>query len=305
MIILGCSSFSKSQKIDRYISSNDIDKIVILSPQKFTFPYHPSLPVEWLEYKDIIEYKPFYRLLQEIDGRTLVVVNECLRTQNRNDLTFNCIRHYLNQARHQIVFQYFPIIDGKEDFMTLFDFDTRSQWKRHPFKVDLLLHSQIEANEIPISFEVVEIEASQKTKKLYNRKREELFDELRLKDPHTIPRNLYLIGGKERASAAGNSAVLSRNKRLQMKRCQTYKEDGYQSRPYFIVDLPHNHIDFNDVAALSEQSAFRVASTDLKVDKWYIDRYQRWKEELNYVYSVLQQNKKCIRSRQGADLVCL
>lgn len=305
MIILGYSTSEKCSKINEYVRDNDINKIVILSPIKFIFPYRSGAPLEWLEYKDIIEYKPFYRLLQEIDNRTLVVVNECLRTQNRNDLTFNCIRHYLNQTRHQLVFQFLPIIDGKEDFMTLFDFDTRSQWKRHPFDPGLLEGSQIFVNEVPISFDVLEVEALQKTKKLYNTKKAEFFDGLGLKDPHTIPRNLYLIGGKERGAVAGSSATLARNQRLQMERCHTYKEASYPSRPYFVVDLPHNHIDFNDVVTLSGQSGFPVASTDLKVDKWYISRYQKWKEELDYVYSVLQQNQKCIRGRQRTDLVRL
>lgn len=304
MIVLGYSTLEKSSKIDEYVQANDIDKIVILSPRKFMFPFCSTLPFEWLEYKDIIEYKPFYRLLQEINKRTLVVVNECLRTQNRNDLTFNCIRHYLNQTTHQIVFQFLPIIDGINDFMTLFDFDTRSQWKRYPFDAGLLERSQVVAKEIPISFDVVRVEASQKTKSLYCRKKAELFSGLGLKDPHTIPRNLYLIGGKERSEAAGNLPALARNQRLQLD-CQTYKEGSYPSQPYFVVDMPHNHIDFNDMVTLSGQSRFSVAATDLKVDQWYISRYQKWKEELDHVYAVLQQNQKRIGSSQRTDLVCL
>ena len=71
---------------------------------------------------EIIQYKFYYRLLQEIGKDTLLVVNECLRMQNRYDLTYNCLRLFLQQTPHALVFQYLPIIDTIADFMVLFDF---------------------------------------------------------------------------------------------------------------------------------------------------------------------------------------
>jgi hypothetical protein len=71
---------------------------------------------EFIEYNELIECRTFYRLLQEIDQRTLVVLNECLRNQNRYDLTFNCIRHFLRQTSHHLIFQY-AIIEQPSDLL--------------------------------------------------------------------------------------------------------------------------------------------------------------------------------------------
>ena len=66
----------------------------------------PDHDDEFIEWADIIEYRYYYRLLQEIGSKTLVVVNECLRTQARHDLTYNCMRLFLNQTDHRLIFQY-------------------------------------------------------------------------------------------------------------------------------------------------------------------------------------------------------
>ena len=237
-------------------------------------------------------YKFFYRLLQEIDGKTLVVVNGCLRTQNRNDLTYNCIRHFLAQTEHRLVFQYLPIIDGAEDFMTLFDFDTRSQWKRERFDTELISSAEIVIKPITAQFHLKPIVASTKAKLAYAKQKEELFSSLGAKDPHTLPRNLYLLAGKEKLQAVFDwVSYVGRNNRFKLPSLQTYKEDAYTQSPYTVFEFCHNHIDFNDFMCLSGQSEFDVLATDLKADQWYCDRYQQWAKELERVYSVLQQSQ--------------
>ena len=94
MIRLGLSDDEKRACVARYRSEHGIGKVFILSPARFVFACEDSEQIEWAQ---IIQYRHFYRLLQEIDRSTLVVVNECLRTQNRSDLTYNCIRHFLQQ----------------------------------------------------------------------------------------------------------------------------------------------------------------------------------------------------------------
>ena len=115
----------KEAIIKQYCQDNDLSHVVVISPEKHTFLFDGA---DQVEYSDTIEYATFYRLLEQINNRTLVVVSECLRTQNRYDLTYNCIRNFLNQTTHQIIFNTFPIIDTIEDFMILFDFDTQSRW---------------------------------------------------------------------------------------------------------------------------------------------------------------------------------
>jgi hypothetical protein len=112
-----------------------IEKVFILTPANFSLAC-PFANHETIEWAVIIQYKFFYRLLQEINQRTLAVVNERLSTQNRYDLTYSCIRHFLTQSSHQIVFQHLPLIDSIEDFMVLLDSEARSRWKREQLNIE-------------------------------------------------------------------------------------------------------------------------------------------------------------------------
>ena len=130
MIYLGQNNEEKKDVISKYSKDNNIDKIYFISPKHYKFNLDSNLNYEIIEWDNVIMYKFFYRLLQEININSLVVINECLvKKQRRGDLTYNCIRHYLNQAGHQLIFQYLPIIDEVKDFYTLIDFDTKSMWK--------------------------------------------------------------------------------------------------------------------------------------------------------------------------------
>lgn len=271
-----------------YCSAHGIEKVVLLSPAKFqfncTFPDH-----EHIEWSEIIQYKFFYRLVQEINPQTLIVINECLRTQNRYDLTYNCIRHFLSQTRHQLVFQYFPLIDDIQDFMILFDFDTRSQWKRSRFGVELLREARINARPVLPSLRPVLVHTSPQLKMQYEREKAKLIDGIGLKDPHTIPRNLYLLSGKAKLAAVNGGAYIGRNNRFKLPQMQTYKELLYPNAPYTVFEFCHNFIDFADFLALSGQSTFEVLAADLKVDHWYLTRYQEWGGRLANAYASLQQ----------------
>lgn len=287
MICLGKTIEQKCQILQDYVRVNGISKGFILSPRKFNFSC--NLEAEWIEYTDIIEYKYFYRLLQEIDRNTLVVVNECLRTQNRYDLTYNCMRHFLNQAGHQVVFQWLPFIDDIEDFMILFDWDTRSQWKRERFDIDLLEHCSLDVSDRSVTFDVRELVADARTKADYEKEKTKLFQTLGTKDPHTIPRNLYLIGGKTKLSAINPEyRYLGRNDRFGLTGIVKYKEDAYPQN-YVVFEFPHNFGDFADVCSLSGQRYFEVLATDLKTDRWYIERYRHWAQRIADGYASLSK----------------
>lgn len=299
MIYLGLDGGDKDSRVSGYCAAHGIEKVVVLSPAKFRFPC--SFPNhEQVEYAEIIEYKFFYRLVQEIDHKTLVVVNECLRTQNRYDLTYNCIRHFLNQTRHQLVFQYLPLIDEIQDFMILFDWDTRSQWKREKFRGDLLCETQVEARpRVPVFHSTI-VDTSSQIKAQYEREKEKLIANIGLKDPHTIPRNLYLLGGKAKLLAAGDGPLVGRNNRFKLPRMRTYKEPDYAEAPYTVFEFCHNFIDFADFMTLAEQSDFTVLTADLKVDHWYLARYQQWAERITNAYASLQQHDECLAGRAAA-----
>ncbi len=301
MIYLGLDNQAKDWRIVEYCAEREIEKVIILSPAKFapscSFDNH-----EIIEWAEIIQYKFFYRLLQEINNRTLVVVNECLRTQNRYDLTYNCIRHCLNQTTHQLIFQCLPLIDSIEDFMVLFDFDTRSRWKREKFSRDLLGESRIEVAPVEAIFNAVAVETDAKTKAAYQAEKEELVANIGLKDPHTIPRNLYLMSGKAKLKHveagvdglfADRRYYVGRNNRFKIETLQTYKEPSYPNAPYTVFEFCHNFIDFADFMALSRQGIFDVLVADLKVDQWYLARYREWAGRLKDAQTSLQQYKEC------------
>jgi len=285
VICLGLNASQKDAKVARYCADHGIKKVFVLTPEKFRPAF--SVEAEHIEWAQIIQYKFFYRLLQEIDGSTLIVVNECLRTQNRYDLTYNCIRHFLSQTTHQLVFQYLPIIDSPDDFMILFDLDTRSQWKREKLRAELLPHCKVEVAEVPLVLRAVSVETDAKTQAAYVREKRKLIDGIGLKDPHTIPRNLYLMSGKAKlAHVIAGAAYVGRNNRFGIDGLRTFKDEAFPPAST-VFELCHNFIDFSDFLALSRQTEIDVLVADLKVDAWYFDRYQAWLQRVRDAYAVL------------------
>jgi len=281
MIYIGVEDRDKSHIIQEYVESNGIKKTIILSPKKLFFDHQSSAEV--VEWDEIIMYRFFYRLLQEIGSDTLVVVNEILRTQKRTDLTYNCIRHYLNQTPHKIIFQRFPLIDTIEDFMILFDFETNSRWKHEKFDIDLLEEVDITVLSANISIKTIETIATPALVDKYQAKKKQLFEGLGNKDPHTIPRNLYLLSGKARLQLATDDRVyIARNRRFKrINRLATYRDEKFPDIPYTVFDLPHNFLDFIDFLSLSGQRNIEVFTSNLKVDRWYVKRYIDWTRRLD------------------------
>jgi hypothetical protein len=287
MILLGLDNAAKDTEIARYCREHDIAKVFVLSPEKFRFPC--SIPNhEVIEWAEIIEYRFYYRLLQEVDRNTLIVVNECLRTQNRYELTYNCIRLFLNQTSHQLVFQYLPLIDTIDDFMVLFDFDTRSRWKREKFRLDLLKEATIRGRAVPLELAEIPVETDERTKAAYAREKRKLIDGIGLKDPHTIPRNLYLMSGKAKLGAVeADRYYVGRNNRFKLERFRTYRELAYPHEST-VFEFCHNFIDFADFLALSRQLRIEAIVADLKVDWWYLARYREWIGRVRDAYPVLR-----------------
>lgn len=296
MICLGYPDDEKRAAIARYQSAHDIRKTVVISADDFPLPVPDT---DQVKYSDVIMYVTFYRLLQEIDRRTLVVLNECLRTQNRYDLAYNCIRNYLNQTEHALVFQFLPQIDTAEDFMALFDWATRSRWKRRAFDADLILReTQVSVRRHPLAFTAVPVATSARTRARYAAEREKLFRELGNRDPHMLPRQLYLLGGADKADyirgqalplfASGGGRYVARNQRLGLAQVVSYAQAGPPA-PYTLVELPHRFIDFADFLMRTGQTASDVLVADLKVDAWYFQRYTDWMGRLNDTYASLSQ----------------
>lgn len=298
MIYLGYSMQAKEAIVADYQATHAIRKTMVISYERFPLIVPGA---DHVGYADVIMYVTFYRLLQEIDTNTLVVLHECLRTQNRYDLAYNCIRNYLNQTPHVLVFQSLPLIDTPEDFMVLFDWATQSRWKRRPFDAGLILdNAQVAVQPWSVDFRRIDVPTSATTQRRYEQERERLFAELGAKDPHTLPRNLYLLSGKDKlawiescqpslfdAGSAAPQRYVARNKRLGNGKIVTY-DNAQPGEVYTVLELPHRFIDYSDFLITTGQAASDVLVADLKVDHWYFDRYTAWKERIHATYASLR-----------------
>ncbi len=295
---MGCADAEKRERIAAYCAGKAIRSTVVISADAFPLALEDA---DCVPYSEVIMYRTFYRLLQEIDGATLVVVNECLRNQNRYDLSYNCIRQFLNQTPHVLVFQQLPQIDTCEDFMILFDFATQSRWKRLHFDSELIAANvQVEMHMLPLAFVRVDVPTSAATKAHYAAERAKAFAALGPRDPHTLPRNLYLLGGKDKAAyiAAASrpslfedsisSLYVARNRRLKLANVVSY--DAVQAgKSYTIVELPHAFADWCDFVHVTDQAQVSVLCCDLKVDHWYFQRYTEWSERIHATYASLRR----------------
>ena len=275
MIKIGLDIPAKQTAIKAQVQRHGITRVVMCSPQRFAF----ELPVagETVDWPEIIMYRTFYRLLREIDENSLVVVNECLRSQNRYDLTYNCIRHYLNRAGHVLVFQWLPVIDAADDFMILFDFVTGSRWKRERFDEDLLHEAKIAVVDRRPVISGLDVETDAAAMAEYAMEKDKLFRTLGSKDPHTIPRTLHLLSGRAKLRHMWPERwYIGRNQRFKRDNLQTYRDAAYPHVPYTVFEWPHNFIDFADFLCLSGQTEIAALTSGLPVDQWYLERYRQW-----------------------------
>lgn len=286
MIRLGLRTYEKSAAIAAYVARQSIRHVVLISPERFGFQLAvPSW--EHVEWANVIRYVFYYRLLREIMHDTLVVINEPLRTQDRNDLTYNCIRNFLQQTRHQIVFSYLPIIDTVADVGILIDFDTRSRWKREAPRRDMLAGLDLDVCDVSPTFAAVDVPTDAKTRATYAKQKRELIEGIRLRDPHTIPRTLHLLGGRAKAAALPQGTpCVGRNNRLGLPDLVTYRE-ARDTTSRTVFEFCHNAVDMADFLAVSRQRIVHAMVTALPVDRWYFGRFSAWAGRVRDAYALL------------------
>jgi hypothetical protein len=141
------------------------------------------------------------------------------------------------------------------------------------------------------------VETSKETKAKYEEEKARLFSDLGQKDPHTLPRNLHLVGWRDKKKHAEqlDYTFLVRNDRAKIKNAQTYGEEEYQGT-YCMFDIPHDFIELVNFFALSEQQQITVLLNEIKVDTFYYERIKKWLNEINYVCTKISQ-----RDMSGGD----
>lgn len=287
MIRIGLHEEQKQLEIQRYVQTHDVENIIVFSPKKFfmTLPKFDGIPIRQIEYDEVIMYRTFYPLLEEIGKKHLLVVNEFLRKSNRGDLTYNCLRHYLNQCGHQIIFEYFPFISKPDDFMILLDFDTQSMHKGFGFEWSMLNESDLLCQNQNLTLNVKSVPLPDGANEDYKKKRDELFDNLGRRDPDIVPRELHLYTGKwKKPFLSPDEQYVARNSRIKQPNIITYPKAEHGKR-YISIDLPHRRLDMNDFLRRTGQTDIWYLSTGLSVDQVYIQDLKDWMDELEGFYA--------------------
>lgn len=285
MIRIGLNGRDKQKVISKYLAVHDIKKIFCFHYKKFPIKFKTDVEIEYLEYADIEMYKYFYRLLEEIDGRSLIVINECMRTQNRSELIYNCAHHYLGQTPHRIIFEHFPIIESKADFMILLDFENKGKYKGKGFDYVYLQDEDIKIKPFKVKLTTISVETTEKDRKRYEKKREHLFDNLGNKDPDTIPRNLQLLAGDIKKKAiAPDRLYVARNQRLKLNNVKSYNNITGRG-DYIVIDTHYRRLNFNDFLKTTGMKRIKYLCTTLPIDTFIVNDFMKWKARLDAIYA--------------------
>jgi hypothetical protein len=281
MIRIGFNKQEKNIIVTDYLKNNpDITKVYIIYSELFKIDYQLQIDHEYIEFVNTIEYVYFYRFLAEITDNSLIIIDECMRTSNRNVLTYNCIHHFLNQTKHKIIFEYFPIISNKKDFMILLNFQDKDRYKKKSFSWDFLAEQDIVMKYNKIIFEVISVSLTDNQIAKYKQKVQTLFDNLGdQKDPDIIPRNLQLyVGNLKKNMIDPTKTYLARNKRFNLDNVYSYQELSNQTRDLkfdYIIDFHYRQLHMNDYIKLFNVDTIRYLSTDLSIDNYYVNKIQK------------------------------
>jgi len=286
VIRIGLDNFQKQEEIKEYVNENGIKNVIVFSPEKFMMELPDlDIPIRQIGYKEIIMYRTFYPLLEEIDENYLLVANELMRDKNRNCLTYNCYAKYTNQTPHRMVFNYLPIIESQKDIMILIDFSNSQRNKGVGFSEIDLGEYDIQCIRRRYRMDVVEVPLPDGAEKEYEAEKERLFKEIGNKDPDTIPRNLHIWTGRYKMDFIEiDKNYIARNSRFKNRGVEVYK-NAVPGNKYRLIDIPWRRLDFNDFLFRTRQIALLYLSTGFSVDNVYIQTFNDWVREVNAIYA--------------------
>lgn len=290
IIRIGLTLAEQQAEVTRYLAEHaPITRIYVFAPQRFplTLVTPDGLRCEQIAYSDIIMYKVFYPLLEVIDVHTLLIFHECLRTQNRSDLTYNCAHHYANQTPHVMVFEHFPFIEDERDFSILLDYQAPSVYKGRAFTPDMLTQADVHMRPHHLHIEPILLTPTAREVARYEERKAALFAGLGQGDPETIPRQLHIAAGAvKRAALRPDQRYVARNDRFKLPNVTTYRDASAADTDAILIDFPHRRLDFNDFLTVSGMTTIRFLHSGLKVDDYYLDEVRAWVARLEAFYAL-------------------
>lgn len=292
LIAIGMNTDQKKEIIRKYLSLHkDVKHIVYFRQDKMgaLAIEADGVDVEKRTWSDAIMYRYFYPLLEKIDDRCLIIYDEMMRTQKRNDLTYNCCHKYSNQTKHIIVFNYFPMIEDKDDFMILIDLAYPDIYRGRACDTDFLQMDGVTV--VPRMVEITSEHVYQHGKvpedinSAYQEEKENLFDSLDDgKDPDTVVRALHVWCGthcKKELSKHITERMLARNARFKNQNVIKWTDNEPAG---YILDFPVRRLQFTDYIRNSGVERLTFLTSGLTADKYYFNDYQQWLERLGNFY---------------------
>lgn len=188
----------KNKTIAEKIEECGAEKLVILGDPIAEFPQ-----ADCVSFNDSIQYVHYYRLLQKIDAKTLVIWNNFFRTTNRYALNYNCARRYFQQTPNRLIFDEFPLRERKEDFMIFWDMAQPNPFLKVPY--ESVKNVRETAHFYPSCFPSIEIEninLPERSLAKYAKLKASTIADVK-KDPDIIPRRLLKFSESENERIAG------------------------------------------------------------------------------------------------------
>lgn len=196
----------KEKIIKEYTQKNSIKKIFIIG-EKINIDYD-----EYITFKDTIEYKPYFHWLSIINDECLVILNESLKHQNRYLLNYNCIRRYCERTKHVIIFNFFPIIEHKQDFMILYDMILPNKFLKEKYEY-VTKFNFVKFCDLNIEIKKTEIVFEQKIIDLYENEKQKILKQVN-KDPDILPRRLLKFSEKYKNKIATFDSLSERKEKM-------------------------------------------------------------------------------------------
>lgn len=284
MIRIGYTKTQKQEEINLALKDGKIKKAIV-----FYYREKPdySFPVasEYVEWDEVILYRFFYRLLEEIEESYLLIVDEFMHVRTRNScLTYNCLHHYMKQAGRKLVFQWLPLIEDPIDVMILFDFEDSPKTAKQKFSPEIVKRYDIRFIDRNYCLDVVTLPENRKNIAEYEAEKEKIFSSFTGKNPDIIPRQLSLFVGKFRKSAMRPELnYICRNRRIKLPNVFTYKDAPPDA---VIFDPPERQLDLHEYLYHAERSgAIPFLSTGLKVDLYFQNRIAELNQKIGDLYA--------------------
>lgn len=189
MIYLGLLLSEKQKVVADYAVCHNIHKI-------WTIGEPLNLDNEDVtSWRNVIEYDYYNRLRTAIRQDDLIVINEILHTSKRTDLGYNCIRQYVVQTPHRLIFQKFPFNNSEEDLAILYDFLQNNPFLKTPWP-DIDIKDSIAFCRLPpVTMEIIPVELTNEQVARYEVEKDNIFNKLK-GTPATLPKACLKVSQK-------------------------------------------------------------------------------------------------------------